>query len=493
MPLTSHGHPDDFPEDFSVPENTGTSKVPVAAKTSWYRSKLLWFALGGTGVAVTGTYVTKPLPPSTFDTRMADTGLTFSKRSVDLVTVQVDALKRREAFARKYTETGDLADVEHVALETEWISYLRSTAEPAVSYEQFRDTVYEPHMAKVAESFAAIQANANPDREDVVTGRFTDFKEAVQSNFKENAAYERSHNSVVDPLTNGDVQCRSGTKLFLLAALRHDKELLLNGERLVQIHTKGHTLPGILTADGQLIGFEMTKTGKGITEFGTLADIEASGMELQVIDAGHGMAEDAIGATPHKKESVLLDTVKPATRVGGGGFGFPDMRPNTDQHGFGKAEVSAGRKPLDRADYISPRAMEGESGIYGNMDVPSASADLMGRLTPQEQIVVRRYMQHTSYFTAVFDKHVAILREIENRPTMTEQEVLATLKRADVIVDEVTAYIEKNSLAKDHRETERILDAHGLQLSIDVVSILRQMGSNHQVVMWNWAKANPSE
>lgn len=486
VPPEKYGISDDPSDNFVQSDNTEARNDPLVTKTSWFKSKLLWLVLGGAGAAVTGTYVAKPLPPSTFDAHMADTGLTFSRRSVDLRTVQSDALRRREVFAEKYRETRDMADVEQVALETEWINYLRSTTEPAVSYEQFRDTVYEPYMAEVAASFAALRAKADPAHEDI-TGRFTDLKDAVQGNFKEGAAYERSHNSLVDPLTNGDVQCRSGTKLFLLAILRHDTELLLNGERLVQIHLKGHTLPGILTVDGQLYGFEMTKKGKGIIEFGTFAAINASGMELEVIDAQHNMAEDAIGEKPHVDESVLLDTVTPASRVGSS---FVEgMRSNTDQHGFGTVEVPAGRQPFDHADYISPRAMEGESGIYGSMGVPSANIDLLTNLTAPEQVIVRRYMQHVNYFSGCFNRHVDILTQIQDRPTMERQEAQEILDNADSIGVEMRRYMEKNSIVKAHLEATQIMDSHGLMLSSDIRSILQQMRSNQDLAAEIWARA----
>lgn len=442
-------------------------------------------------------YGTKPLPPSGLDAVMADSGVTLSKRSAKLREVQFAIDTRRDAFAARYLETQDLADLETTAVAVEWMHYLRSTPEDAVDADHFYAVVYEPFMAKLAEDYRKRNVaedvaahDADPQSSPSVRA-LTNLKLALYDQWGEEITYERSRSNIVDPLKNHHLQCRSGTKLFALAALRLVKPSLQPGERLVVIHTCGHVLPGLLKADGELIGIEMTKSGHSLVHFGALEALGEAGYEVEVLHAEHALAQDAIGAKAFQEETVLANTVKPISRAGG--VGFSGYRAHADQYGFGVAEVSEGPQPIDRAEFIAPQVYQGEGGIYRQMGAASEHKDLMARLTHEEQVIVRRYMQHTNYFSSCFSRHVAVLQEIQDRPSMSESEALAVLKRADSIAGEMRSHIDKNNLLQDHKDTLRILKARRLALNFDIRSIAEQMASNHQTAMWIWAKAHAQD
>lgn len=493
--------PSDDVDDFTAsalntPSNEGESPFvppPVHAK----RNRTRWW-LGGTLAAATvagiGGYAGKPLPPSGLDTLMADTGFTLSLRSEALRKAEQNVRVRRMEFASTYLENGDFIGLEEVVTDAEWMNYLRATTADVSGADAFRAEVYEPFMKSVEDTFGARLKTDDPMRLSDMTSFGTptvavlaDLKIALYENLGDDISYDRSYNSIADPLKHQNLQCRSGTKLYLLAAERSAKSLLQPGERLVQIHTKGHTLPGLLTVDNRVIGFEMTKSGRGIVDFGPMHSFAQSGLEIQVVDAKHGLAQDAIGKKAFHEKTLLADTSKKDIPLPS--FGILGMRKNTDQHGFGSADVPAGRSPIDRADYIAPQAMEGGNGIYGSMGSSSESRDFLKKLSAKEQIVVRRYMQHSNYFSSCFTRHVKILQQIEERPTMSLQEAKKILLAADAVFGEMNDYLEKNRMMEDHKDATLILRTHKLTLNFNTLSIVDQMVANQKKAARIWARA----
>ncbi len=391
-----------------------------------------------------------------------------------------------DVFAAEYLRTGDPKGAADLFPKVEWMHYLQSTKAPVAPTETFIQKTYNPFMAKVTDEFA--KRVKHPAKEEFGTptvARIASLKVILHSQLPQDMSYEGSQNSIVDPLLNHTLQCRSGTKLLLLAMLKNISGLLQPGERLVQINVDTHTLAGLVTADGQVIGFEMVKSGKGVTDFG---HITKPLVPMQVVDAEHAMAEDAIGQHPFKNKSMLADT---SPKTSGGGFRIPGTRTHTDQHGFGTKEVPAGKHPIDSMDYV-PAQPSGErgAGAYDSFDPVQANAAVLKNLTRDEQIVVRRYMQHTSFFVHCFNRHVAILEKIEQNPAMGEAEENAILEEANALVKaEMLPYIQKNGVAADHREAHRILERHQLHLNFDVSSITGQMMNNTEAAHHIWRKA----
>lgn len=478
-------------------ENPQVTPEAALPTRGFSRRRLLQLGIGGT-LASTGIgallQLTKPLPPSVLDGSMADTGLTFSRRSEALRIAEQDVRVRRKKFAATYLTNGDLTGIEEVVTDAEWINYLRATTSDVSGADEFRAKTYDPFMKQVEDSFGMRLKTDDPMRKDdtetfqtPTVAVLADLKIALYENLGDDISYDRSFNSIADPLMHQNLQCRSGTKLYLLAAQRSAKPLLQPGERLVQIHTKGHTLPGLLTADNRVIGFEMTKSGRGIVDFGTMDSLGQSGLEIQVVDAEHGLAQDAIGQKAFHDKTLLADTSKKEVPLPS--FGIPGMRKNTDQHGFGSADVPAGRSPIDRADYISPQAMEGGNGIYGSMGASSESRDLLRKLSSEEQIIVRRYMQHSNYFSRCFTRHVKILQQIQDRPSMSLQEAKKIMLVADAVFGEMNDYLEKNRMIEDHKNATLILRQHKLTLNFDTLDIINQMVSNQKKAARIWSRA----
>ncbi len=429
---------------------------------------------------------------------MADSGLTFSQRSAALREAQQNIEATKAEFAARYFEKGDTTGLEGVVADVEWINYLRSTTAVVATADVFKKNAYEPFMLKVEQGLGARLQRKDAQREKdteefktLTVSRLADLKLSMFEELGEKIAYERDYNSIADPILNKNLQCRSGTKLFLLAALRSVKPLLQPGEKLLQIHTKGHVLPGVQLANGAVIGFEMTKSGRGITEFGTIEGIKQSRLEVKVLDAEHALAQDALGRKAFAEKTVLADTSKPSSSSGGTALGGKIA--NTDQYGFGSANVPAGRQPIDRADYISAQSVAGRGGIYEQMGVGKIEEDLLSKLAPQERTVMRRYMQHTNAMASFFERHVGILEEIERNPGMSIADAKDILRRAETVSNEALNYITNNDLINDHHAADKILKAHDLTLTFDVRSVLKQMMSNFDAATNIWARGQTKE
>lgn len=470
----------------------------VAAVRAPTRSRLKFAGYTLLGLATVGgtLYGTKPFPGSKADGFMADTGITLSQRSAKLSVVQSHVQERREKFMAHYLENGDVTDLDGTVLDAEWVNYLRGTNQAAVPVENFLAQAYRPFMKRTQDSFGKRLADEKETERDAdiqengtrSVGLLLHLKAALYEQLGETEmGYDKDFNTVADPLLSKTLQCRSGTKLFLLAAREHAAGLLQPGEKLVQIHTSGHVFPGLLAADGRLFGIEMTKRGKGLISFGALAELGKSGIEIQVLDANHALAQDAIGQRAFGEETTLANTVKPDQNIAfGGGFG----RPNTDQFGFGKADVPSGRQPIDRVDHISPRTMQGEGGVYGMAQPESETQDFMKRLTTQEKILVREYMQHTKYFSEMFRRHAAVLSQIQDRPTMSKAEAQGVFRQTAELNNELVGYLQKNDIVTLHHATRNILERHGLELSFDALSVLERMQDNEAIAERLWNKAH---
>ncbi len=123
---------------------------------------------------------------------------------------------------------------------------------------------------------------------------------------------ETKYNSAYDSIVHvpcGRLQCRSATYLFLLALKSNLESSLQNGEQFVVVYSAtepdqvGHIVPGVVTAGGDIVTFEMTELGSKGHYLGRIDDPPRN---IRVRSADAALALAALGFLDKK---LLADTV----------------------------------------------------------------------------------------------------------------------------------------------------------------------------------------
>jgi hypothetical protein len=393
-------------------------------------------------------------------------------RGADIGVGTLAALERqlqmeRAAFAAQYLEhpegNVDTEAATRLFLETELARSLREHPDcPEVKFDDFLSQTYRPFMDGVkwwvgvpeersSDRMAHAESLSRQCRTPSIA-MIARVKLGLHDQLGEDACYYAKSNNVIDALSSKEIQCRSGSRLLLLALLENVDGKLQPGERLVTIHSNQHQQVGLLMADGKLIAFEMTKTGTGIQELGALDAIQTP---IIVTDAKHDLAQAGLNRRAHPSKTVLRDTV-PAEfdrlesiydkrgLVGGGQICSPkfkvgiggEITATTDQYGFGDGTVRIpeGRIPLAPMDRVpsrfsTNRSPDGSgSSIYDTINTSSRETygDLLDLMTPDERTAVIAYEQHSpnysrymnaidrSYRRILYDRDADIGAEVEN-------------------------------------------------------------------------------
>jgi hypothetical protein len=105
---------------------------------------------------------------------------------------------------------------------------------------------------------------------------------------------------------------------------------------------------------------------------------------------------------------------------------------------------------------------------------------LLRSLKPEEQTLVRRYFQHTSYFHQCFKRHLAIIEPLEGSD-LTHGEAEKIMEKADALLEEINDYITKNHVDDDHEATMATLARYGRRPVFTVISIAATINGNNHV------------
>jgi hypothetical protein len=133
-------------------------------------------------------------------------------------------------------------------------------------------------------------------------------KLAFEQQYQANTKYNSDYDSIVH-VPNGRFQCRSGTYLFLLALKSNLESSLKDGERFVVVYSAtepdkvGHIVPGVVTAKGDIVTFEMTELGSTGRYLGS---ITAPPRNIRIRPADAALAEAALGFFD---ATLIVDTV----------------------------------------------------------------------------------------------------------------------------------------------------------------------------------------
>lgn len=456
------------------------------------RRRALLIACGGlTGLTVAGI--------ATRDKQrawLADMGLG------DLAEVQHELQEHRAEFLSAYSAEGELpggpAGANDLFVESEWVQYLRhESGQEVLPFERYRDQYHQPFMDGVRIEFERLQ-----NKEERLDGAssyshkygsstvsaLANLKLAIDSQLGEDSHYWAQRNLIIDPVLHGDRQCRSGTRLFTVAALEHIASELSEGERLVEVHTNQHVQPGMLTADNRLITIEMTKGGRALRDYGQLDDLT---VPIQVVDAAHSLAQSALDKTMHPDQTVIFDNIPPVERVGLPDFGVPAMRATTDQYGWGNGtvQIPSERLPIGHMDYV-PAVTGTENDIYDSIQNSPETTDLLASLSPAEQTIVRDYTQHLAYVDRVWSEHTDIINPVLRNPGgYSEQQIIDKVQAVRDLLDEFSRYRTSNNLDQRCERAEQALRQHNLSLSVkDPERIDAAIRNNTTVMAERWGR-----
>lgn len=484
--MTVHSStPESADSSGGTPETANTSDSTVSGNRRWFMR-----IAGGALLAGAGAEAARRM--GVFDGEAANHELVESLENATLA--------QREEFAREYLSDPNLSSerIEQAAtlfVQNELIRYLKKNPDNTeLNHQTFQTTVYEPFMNGVSSRFSERKQEAdpteavNPDTREFGTpsvALIANAKQALHDQIGNEQYYLGEHNNIIDPMTTAEMQCRSGSRLLLLALYRNVSDKLQPSEKLVVIYSNTHMQTGLLTADGRVIAFEMTKSGKGIQDLGQIDQITRP---VQILDAGHDLAQAAIKQKAHPEKTVLLDTVPDGyTRLdsifdktgefGGGGITMPSFNhgiggsksSTTDQYGFGDGtiEIPSDRKPITSADYLpsslstSRATAQGENSdsetsdsqnVNGIYDTLQSAEDTMGvdianLMTPEEKLAIAEFEQHSAALSPdlneIASSYKLIMRDKDADVRKELEDIFASGRR-------LTAYMDANNIDAKH-------------------------------------------
>jgi len=423
-------------------------------------------------------------------------------------SLETATLDQREMFARDYLSDPNLSPerMEQSAtlfVQNELIRYLkRNPDNTELDHTTFQATVYEPFMNGVSDRFSERQQkadptdSANPDTREFSTpsvALIANAKLALHDQIGNEQYYFGENDNIIDPMMTAEMQCRSGSRLLLLALYRNVADKLQPDEKLVVIYSNTHMQTGLLTANGRVIAFEMTKSGKGIQDLGQINQITRP---VQILDAGHDLAQAAINRKTHPEQSVLLDTVPDGYtsldsifdktgEFGGGCITMPSFNhgiggsknSTTDQYGFadGTVEIPSDRKPITPADYLpinlstsretgrggETSANQNTNGVYDTLQSAedTMGVDIASMMTSEEKMAIAEFEQHSAALSPdlneIASSYKLIMRD-RNADVRKELEDIFTSGRR------LTAYMDANGIDAKHASYEAALKSfHG--------------------------------
>jgi uncharacterized protein YuzE len=112
--------------------------------------------------------------------------------------------------------------------------------------------------------------------------RGSDAKLSFEEYFKgKDLAYNVDSTNPFEAFEKNELQCHSGTVLYLMARklldyAKRDKDIV--------IHMDGHVLPGHLDENGNVIGIEMTNAGEARVNFGPLKKIHNGSQKVRIVE-----------------------------------------------------------------------------------------------------------------------------------------------------------------------------------------------------------------
>lgn len=392
-----------------------------------------------------------------------------------LPDVRKEYAAKREALNAQYEKTGELPDLSsrtELILLHDLEAYMeRDARSKRISSKDFKGR-YDAFSAQVMRD-AADDKNAGPVG--LPKSRGLDKLLRLKSAFQKNAGttYNRSSDSVADPIVEQRHQCRSGTLGLLLLALEaaeREKGFFADGETLVSVYTEGHVAPALLLKDGTLVALEMTSAGNGVRNFGKMTDIKGP---IRVVRADHGTYQEALDTAAHRDKAVLFDTVPKGEAKGGS-----VRHAARGQFGFGEPKVAEGDLPMPSANVLPSEDVFDESRLFNRMERVQSEKELLQIIiSSEEREFVRDYLIHHRTVINYYNAYVEIFNQVENitegnrNKRVTRQEFLAAEREIIRLADSIDAYARANNLDEQYVKSQQILAKYSSSVSVRMATI----------------------
>ena len=255
----------------------------------------------------------------------------------------------------------------------------------------------------------------------------TSLKEAFLEHISHEEPYEKDSSSVLDPMINSSFQCRSGTDVLTWLMLAN-KELFSN-VTIVQIQTSGHVLAGFVSKSGDVYGIETIVEDDGVSSFGNITDLKKDRFPMNIVSAKDYFINAAV--KPYKllkpEDYFLLKNMKD----GEGGEGRDgDIRAISSFGGFGKSDVTSGRKALKKSRVIHPesyssksssfseREYRGKLQVYEIKPLSAYEESVIDLFSVEEQTNMREYFNGTQQLLSLWNMCI----EAINNDNVTKNE-----------------------------------------------------------------------
>ena len=417
------------------------------------------------------------------------TGCSSKKSSPEVVAAESILEGKLATFQELYLKDGTIADkqqLNELFLQSEHLRFLQAGGKTAVTFAEFQTEVYLPLKQRIGESFQELISTADAEADPMIALKLAVFEALGQS-----IKYNKEFNSVLDPIVNQRLQCRSATQLFLQFAREFDQDLLKAGEQLVVIYTDTHALPGKLDTTGELRAYEMTSSGAGFVDFGPL---EQCTVPMRVCKSDHVAAQAILGTRIHSELVIVHDTLgsttftgsyeKPIALAAGKGEGSSvanlisgAMNSATECFGFssGKVTVPEGDQEIFARSYISSSNYQSSSAPVPDSSSSGADTVALDRLPASERRTVMNYLQHNQYFVDCWDRQAGILNN--DQSTIGEKKILFRQ-----LINEMETYWDRNAISSARDMAGDVLAPRGLEPSIEPAAIFNKIQHNWSVL-----------
>ncbi|MFH1431389.1 MAG: TPM domain-containing protein [Nanoarchaeota archaeon] len=207
----------------------------------------------------------------------------------------------------------------------------------------------------------------------VKVNQLIDFKNVIY-NILGISTYNKDYSNLLDAFYEKKIQCTSGTRLFVTSALEILSEEEL--DNLLVIGTSGHVLAGMIK-DERLIGFETTKKGQKLYDFGNV-NLETKKLEnfpekLITVKARYILFSDLVSDSELSQElfeeGIVINNPGKVTSVGNGGGGSGTL----SLLSFGMVDVFKGDTTMQTDNKNGYESFRTSSNVYSGFEGKSES------------------------------------------------------------------------------------------------------------------------
>jgi hypothetical protein len=355
-----------------------------------------------------------------------------------LETLPPEAQKEADLLFKEYmsdAETVDLGRVFDIYFlrAQQKIELGKNAEEIKILVDNYKKEVIEighDNFKKLTDDKDAVAALVEHSREYAVEiALATSLKKAFLEHISHEEPYEKGSSSVLDPMINSSFQCRSGTDVLTWLMLTNKESF--SDVTIIQIQTSGHVLAGFVSKSGDVYGIEVTVEDDGVSSFGNIADLKKDKFPMNIVSAEDYFINAAV--KPYKllkpEEYFLLKNMKDGEGSNGGDSG--GSRAVSSFGGFGRSDVTSGRKALKKSRVIHPESYSSKSSSFSEREyrgklqayeikpLSAYEESVINLFSVEEQTNMREYFRESQQLLFLWN----MCTEAVNKDNVRSQEV----------------------------------------------------------------------